>query len=282
MALLTGLLIGLGRLSADREAVALLACGVSPYRLLRPILLMAGLAAAVTMYVMIKAIPDANQTFREITFEVIAKKVENDIHPRVFFSEFPGWVLYVSDEPRDAIGGWKDVLVANTSKPDSTELYLSARGRLVLNRQERRVDLVLTDGARYSTGKPGETQTYRFPGDLTMALNPEEVSRQSRPAQGADRKDDRRAAARHGDQAHRPSGLFAAPRNHPDRAEVLSPVCVRGVRNHRPGAWALGCPRRQDGWVRGNKHKPTHPAVAGNRRDPSARRIIANTTQVTV
>ena len=30
----------------------------------------------------IKAIPDANQTFREITFEVIAKKVENDIHPR--------------------------------------------------------------------------------------------------------------------------------------------------------------------------------------------------------
>ena len=39
MALLVGLLIGLGRMSGDREAVALLACGVSPYRLLRPILL---------------------------------------------------------------------------------------------------------------------------------------------------------------------------------------------------------------------------------------------------
>ena len=34
MALLVGLLIGLGRLSTDRESVALLACGVSPYRLL--------------------------------------------------------------------------------------------------------------------------------------------------------------------------------------------------------------------------------------------------------
>src|SRR5262245_35196493 len=44
MALLTGLLIGLGRLSADREAVALLACGVSPYRLLRPIGVMAVVA----------------------------------------------------------------------------------------------------------------------------------------------------------------------------------------------------------------------------------------------
>ena len=46
MALLIGLLIGLGRLSADREAVALLACGVSPYRLLRPVLLLAVVAAA--------------------------------------------------------------------------------------------------------------------------------------------------------------------------------------------------------------------------------------------
>ena len=46
MALLTGLLIGLGRLSSDRETVALLACGVSPYRLLRPVLVMATIIGA--------------------------------------------------------------------------------------------------------------------------------------------------------------------------------------------------------------------------------------------
>ena len=82
MSLLVGLLVGLGRLSADREAVALLACGVSPYRLMRPVGLMATVAAAATIYVMIKAIPDANQTFRELTFEVISKRFDNDIHPR--------------------------------------------------------------------------------------------------------------------------------------------------------------------------------------------------------
>src|SRR6476661_1096446 len=116
MSLLVGLLVGLGRLSADREAVALLACGVSPYRLMRPVILMATIAAAVTMYVMIKAIPDAKQTFREITFEVVTKKVENDIRPRQFFEDFPGWVLYVRDQ-REQEAGWRDVLVANTSKP---------------------------------------------------------------------------------------------------------------------------------------------------------------------
>ena len=56
MALLTGILIALGRLSGDREAVALLACGVSPYRLLRPVVLMSLLAAAGTLYVMVEAI----------------------------------------------------------------------------------------------------------------------------------------------------------------------------------------------------------------------------------
>src|SRR6188768_1739329 len=85
MAVLVGVLIGLGRMSGDRESVALLACGVSPYRLLRPIGLVAGAAALATAYVMIVAIPDANQTFRTITFNIVAQKVESEIQPRVFF-----------------------------------------------------------------------------------------------------------------------------------------------------------------------------------------------------
>src|SRR5688572_12806712 len=93
MAVLVGILIGLGRMSADRESVALLACGVSPYRLLRPIGLLAIPAALATAYVMIVSIPDANQTFREITFNVISQRVETDIQPRVFYQDFPGWVM---------------------------------------------------------------------------------------------------------------------------------------------------------------------------------------------
>lgn len=173
MALLTGLLIGLGRLSSDRETVALLACGVSPYRLLRPVLVMATVAAAATLYVMVEAIPDANQRFREITFDVITKRVENDIHPRVFFEDFPGWVLYARDEAPG--GGWKDVLVSDTRKPEATSIYLSAGGRLALDRPTRRVDLILVNGIRYSTTKEGETDTFRFPTDQIMSLDADTV-----------------------------------------------------------------------------------------------------------
>jgi len=175
MALLVGLLIGLGRMSTDREAMALLACGVSPYRMLRPILVLAGVAAAATMYVMVEAIPDSNQKYREILFDILTKKVESDIQPRVFYQEFPNWVLYPRDEVEPGQAGWKDLLVANTTKPDAVELFMAKRGRVVLDRAKRSVELVLTDGTKYSSGGPGEANTLRFTAQQIIRLEPDSV-----------------------------------------------------------------------------------------------------------
>ena len=66
MALLIGLLVGLGRLSADREVVVMMACGISPYRLLQPVLVFAVVCWGLTSWVMLKAMPDGNQKYREI------------------------------------------------------------------------------------------------------------------------------------------------------------------------------------------------------------------------
>ena len=73
MALLLGILVGFGRLSADREFVALQACGVSLFRAAPADRAARGRwRRAATAYEMIVALPDANQTFREITFNVVA------------------------------------------------------------------------------------------------------------------------------------------------------------------------------------------------------------------
>jgi LPS export ABC transporter permease LptG/LPS export ABC transporter permease LptF len=173
MAFLCGLLIGLGRLSADREAVALLACGVSPYRLLRPVGALALVCTAATTYVMIEAIPNANQTFREITFEIVSKRAENEVRPRVFYEDFPGWVLYARDEPPTG-GGWKDVLVADTRQKGVTEVFLASRGRLIVDREKRTVELALEDGTRYASRKPGETEIENFSQTISV-LDPQSV-----------------------------------------------------------------------------------------------------------
>ena len=51
MALLIGLLVGLGRLSADREVVVMMACGISPYRLLQPVLVFSVVCWGLTSWV---------------------------------------------------------------------------------------------------------------------------------------------------------------------------------------------------------------------------------------
>ncbi len=175
MSLLVGTLIGLGRMSGDREAVALLACGVSPYRLLRPLGFLAGLAGAAHLWVMLDAIPDANQKFRELTYSVVSQQMENDVRPQLFFTNFPGWVIYVRDLPKS--GGWRDVLIADTSQPDKPVLYMAHEGRLFLNREQQTVALVLKDGTQYSNRSADgqDIETYRFEKDLTIKLDPNTV-----------------------------------------------------------------------------------------------------------
>jgi LPS export ABC transporter permease LptF/LPS export ABC transporter permease LptG len=175
ISLLVGLLMALGRLSADREAVAMQACGVSLYRILRPVLLMAVVGTAVTAYIMMEAMPRANQTFRDITFRIIQAKAESDVRPRVFFEEFPNLVLYVRDVPPHT-RGWKGVFLADTRKPGETQLLTADRGHFVLDPSQRRVDLILEDGVlhRSTLDAPAQYETQQFDA-LTVQLDPETV-----------------------------------------------------------------------------------------------------------
>jgi LPS export ABC transporter permease LptG/LPS export ABC transporter permease LptF len=175
MALLIGLLIGLGRLSGDRETVALQACGVSIYRLLRPVLILAAAAWAATSHILIVAVPDANQRYREIVYDLVQARVESDVKPRVFFEDFPGMVLYVRDLRPQGFG-WADVFLADTRQPGRTEIFLAGEGWMVLDRERRRVELVLEDGTRHSvpSESPETYEMFRYQ-RMTLMLDPDAV-----------------------------------------------------------------------------------------------------------
>jgi len=184
MALLVGLLVGFGRLSSDREWVALQACGVGIGRVLRPAILLGVLATAAALYVYIWAVPDANQAAREIRYNVVAQLVEGEIKPRVFFDHFPNRVLLVRDVPPGG-GLWRDVFLADSTDPHNPVIYLADRGHMVLDRARRTVELVLEDGTQH-TSKADAPQDYsvaRFR-QLVLSLDPETVFPRSGPAKG--------------------------------------------------------------------------------------------------
>jgi LPS export ABC transporter permease LptG/LPS export ABC transporter permease LptF len=205
MAVLLGILVGFGRLAADREFVAMQACGVSLIRLLRPVALVAILGTAASAYEIIVALPDANLKFREIAYGVVANQLEHDVKPQVFFQNFPGYVIYV----RDLIpgGGWRDVWIAET-KDATINVYLAHEGRVALDRDRRLVQLQLLHGTSYTTrlDNRDEADSTAFE-SLSLTLDPSTVFPPP-PAKGApemtlaELKADIAAQAAHGDPAY--------------------------------------------------------------------------------
>jgi len=175
VSLLVGLLIGLGRLSADREAVALQACGVSLTRLLRPIGVCALAGCLATGYVMIWAMPAGNRNYQAILADVVAARIATEIKPRVFFEDFPNLTFYARDVLKDG-SGWRDVFVSDRRDPKRPQFLVAARGRLIIDQKNRKVDLTLWDGSSHR-GDPDDAAKYevqRF-ATQTVALDPGEV-----------------------------------------------------------------------------------------------------------
>lgn len=173
MAFITGVLMALGRLSGDRESVAFLACGVSPLRLLRPVLMLAAVAGALNMYLLVKLVPDANQRFREVTYQLIRQLGENDIRPGVFFEGFPGKVIRIQENRPG--GGWTGVMLADTSQPGRPAITMAAQGFLDVDQDRRLVSIVLPgESVRYVPGENGEYDTSRAT-DLRFNIDPASV-----------------------------------------------------------------------------------------------------------
>jgi LPS export ABC transporter permease LptF/LPS export ABC transporter permease LptG len=182
MSLLLGLLVAFTRLSADREFVAMQACGMSLARLLRPVGTVSGICAVATFYVWAVVVPDSNQKFREIAFNVVAQRAEYNVRSRVFFDDFPNLILYVRDVPASG-GGWNGVFISDTRTAAAPTVYLARRGRVAIDQEKKTIELVLESGARHTAKADGEYEVFQFD-RLLLSLDPETVFPKAGPERG--------------------------------------------------------------------------------------------------
>jgi LPS export ABC transporter permease LptF/LPS export ABC transporter permease LptG len=244
MALLIGILIAFGRLSGDREFVALQACGVSFLRLLRPVAVLAIAAAAANAYVTIVALPDGNQTFREITFGIVATKAESDVKPRVFFNQFPNRVIYIRDQLPG--GGWRDVFLADATRADETTVYFAKEGRLLVDHEKRTVQLALKDATRHTTfaSKPDAYEASDLD-TVVLNLDADTVFPRTQLMKGepemtlAELRQSIAAAAKHGDPAYDQKLMIQQKFSFPAACLVLALIgCGLSVSNRKDGKLA--------------------------------------------
>lgn len=108
MGMLTGVLLTLGRLSADSEITAMRAAGVSMTRVTRPVLLLAALGAIVALYFNFESMPKTRVEYHRAFAAAVKSNPLSIIVPKTFVRDFPGYVVYVGDERN---GELKDIWV---------------------------------------------------------------------------------------------------------------------------------------------------------------------------
>jgi lipopolysaccharide export system permease protein len=143
VAFLLGVVLGVARLAADREVVAMSAAGLSPLRLLRVPLALSLLAAAVGVWLALFVEPAAIRAVRSLMIDIVKKNVASEVRPGTFYEQIPGYTLYAE---RVDERGWGNVLIQDRSNPDAPVLSLSRRGRLEPVGQWQEMRLGLEDG----------------------------------------------------------------------------------------------------------------------------------------
>lgn len=98
MGMLTGVLLTLGRLSADSEITAMRAAGISLRRITRPVLLLALGGVGVGLYFNFDSMPRVRVEYHRELAAALSANPLRFIVPKTFIRDFPGYVVYVGDK----------------------------------------------------------------------------------------------------------------------------------------------------------------------------------------
>ena len=98
MGMLTGVLLVLGRMSAQQEITAMRAAGLGLLYVARPVLLLGALGAVLALAVNFEYMPRARTAYKTLLSETVQKNPLSFIVPKTFIREFPRVVLFVEEK----------------------------------------------------------------------------------------------------------------------------------------------------------------------------------------
>ena len=148
MATLIGVLLGLGRMSADSEIIALTALGIGRRRILRPVGVLALTGALITLIMTTWLGPLALRTFRSLQADLITSQISFQLQPRVFDERFPRMVLYVNDVTA-AGTQWHGVFLAQTGAEGGSSVTLADKAIVIAEPKQGKLELHLQGGTTH-------------------------------------------------------------------------------------------------------------------------------------
>ena len=148
MAILIGVLLGLGRMSADSEIIALTALGIGRRRILLPVGVLAVTGALATLLMTLWLGPLSLRAFRSLEADLIASQASFQIQPRVFDERFPRLVLYVNDVSASGTQ-WHGVFLAEAAGENGSRVTLAENAIVIAEPKQGKLELHLKGGTTH-------------------------------------------------------------------------------------------------------------------------------------
>src|ERR1700693_2124150 len=148
MAVLIGVLLGLGRMSADSEIIALTALGIGRRRILLPVGVLALAGALATLAMTLWLGPIALHTFRTLEADLIASQISFQVQPRVFDERFPKLVLYINDLSASGTQ-WHGVFLAQAGGENGSNITLAENAIVIAEPKLGKLELHLQGGSTH-------------------------------------------------------------------------------------------------------------------------------------
>jgi lipopolysaccharide export system permease protein len=145
MAVLVATLMAFGGLSANSEITAMKASGVSLYRMMFPVLIVAGILTYLMVQFDNKVLPEANHRLKTLTIDIRRKKPTFTLVPGLFSSDLPGYSMLVQ-KTFAASNNLEGVIIYDHTNPNKNVVITAKRGVLSFSSDYRRLIMDLFDG----------------------------------------------------------------------------------------------------------------------------------------
>lgn len=147
LAFMSGVLGGLGRLAGDREAEALRLLGISPGRVLGPVLVLGSALFIICLTFTFWLTPAANYRWLQTMVNSVLGEVRLDLEPGWFLESLPGKVLYL--EKMKAGGQWQEVFLYQKDDLGGMEIIAAGEARLELWPERQEAWILVEKGRSY-------------------------------------------------------------------------------------------------------------------------------------
>lgn len=121
---LTAILLVLGRLSAQREIIAMKASGISVYRIAIPILVLGLIGACVSVFVNAYYAPYAKTTYLQNLRKVLQEDPLQYIREHTFIKDFPGYIIYIGKKDKNEL---QDIWLWEVDSNGAVKSFIKAK-----------------------------------------------------------------------------------------------------------------------------------------------------------